>query len=144
MSDLDERPGEPDDAGEAELRALMEEELKRLRVEDILLQSAVSLINLAGRRLGAVPGTEQERDLAQVEAAIDGLRGLMGVIEHTSPEQAGTLRDALAQLQMAFVQSGGKRTSPAGEPAAADPASPPGGDAGAARRSGRLWVPGDG
>jgi hypothetical protein len=48
------------------------------------------------------------------------------------------LRDALAQLQMAFAREVG----PASEEKPAAPKAPEAGRAGPAQTSGRLWVPG--
>ena len=62
---------------EEELRAQLEEELRRIRVEDVLLQTVVSLVNLGGQRLGLTEGTREMRDLGQVKTAIEGVRGPM-------------------------------------------------------------------
>lgn len=145
---MSSQPGQP---SEEEIRAAMEEEMKRVRVEDVVLQSVVSLVNLGARRAGLAPGAEGEKDLDQTRLAIDSVRALLPVLEPIAGEQAGAIREALAQLQMAYVRAGG--TPPAGEePAPAEPAPPaaepgPGGQqepGGAAppRSSGRLWVPG--
>ncbi len=164
--------GEPMGAGasasEEELRAAYEAEIKKIRVEQILLEHVVTLINLGMRRTGLSPGTEDERDLEQVRVAIEAVRVLLPLIEQSAPAQAGPIRDALSQLQLAFVKLGGGST-PAG-PTAADreaspqapgaapggpgassgpagpsepnPAAPDSGEPGPAQRSGRLWVPG--
>jgi hypothetical protein len=155
--------GEP---SEAELRAAWEEQLRRLTPADVIVQSAVSLISLAGRRLGLEPGTEGERDLEQVRDAIDGVRALLGILERSvAAQELRPLRDALSQLQMAYAreaQAGGGEPStqqrPAGEssapvaegktgaPSAADKPDASSTDgkpgAGPAESSGRLWVPG--
>src|ERR1700760_792698 len=89
---------------EAEVRAALEEQLKSLRVQDVLLESVVSMINLAARRAGLAGGGEDERDPDQVRVAIDALRALMPLLEQTAPEQATPLREALSQLQMAYVR----------------------------------------
>ena len=60
---------------EEELRAAYEAEIKRLRVEDVLVQTVVSLVNLGGRKAGLAPGTEDERDPEQLR---DGDRGRAG------------------------------------------------------------------
>jgi hypothetical protein len=134
---------------EAELRAALEEEMKRLRVDDVLLQSVVSLINLGIRRLGVAEGTEDERDLEQARVAIDAVRSLMGVLEEAAPAQLPAIRDGLSRLQMAYVQAGGggagvggidRGGAPEAEPPEPEPGKP--GEAGPAQRSGRLWVPG--
>ena len=51
---------------EEELRAAYEAEIKKIRVEDVLLEHVVTLVNLGMRRTGLQPGTEKERDVEQV------------------------------------------------------------------------------
>jgi hypothetical protein len=116
---------------EEEMRAALEAEIKKVTVDDVLLQTAVSLINLGGRRAGLTPGTEDERDLGQVQAAIDGVHALLPILEARGREEVRPIRDALAQLQLAYAKQAGE-AEPA-EPSEDKP-PPPG--------SGRLWVPG--
>ena len=158
---------EPTQPSEEELRAAYEAELKRLRVEHVLLDNVVTLVNLSMRRTGLVPGTEDERDPAQVRTAVEAIRALLPVLEQSAPGQVGAIRDALSQLQMAYVRIGGQPAGPAGEEAGAGaagaspgaatgtpgPGAGPGagpppepepvkpGEPGPAQRSGRLWVP---
>jgi hypothetical protein len=146
---------------EEELRRAYEAEIKKIRVEHVLIDQVVSLVNLGMRRTGLGPGTEDERDLGQVRLAIESIRALLPVLEQSAPEQVGPIREALSQLQLAFVRLGGAGQEPSGaeptapgEPAAAPrPASAPPepgapgeeikpGEPGPAERSGRLWVPG--
>ncbi|HTX47386.1 MAG TPA: hypothetical protein VMD48_13980, partial [Solirubrobacteraceae bacterium] len=89
---------------EDELRAAYEAELKRLRVEQILVEGIVSLVNLGMRRTGLAPGTEGERDPEQVRLAIEGVRAHLPLIEDIAPEQAAQIRDALSQMQLAYVR----------------------------------------
>jgi hypothetical protein len=154
-----------DQPSEEELRAAYEAEIKKIRIEQILLEQVVSIINLGMRRTGLAPGTEDERDIDQVRVAIEAVRALLPLIEQSAPAQAGQIRDALSQLQMAFVRLGGAPGAPeqppvgAPDPSAAQPQGPAGtgqgpapgqpgaeepkpGDGGPAQRSGRLWVPG--
>jgi len=133
---------DPDDLGdlsEEELRAAYEAELARIRVEDVLVQTVVSLLNLAARRAG-LAGAEEEADFEQVRQAIDATRALLPLVEPTLGPEAKQVRDAIAQLQMAYARSGA--TPPPG--AVTDPtttADKPG-EAAPPRSSGRLWVPG--
>lgn len=138
---------------EEELRAAYEAELKKIRVEHVLLDHVVTLVNLGMRRTGLQPGTEDERDVDQVRVATDAIRALLPVLERSSPEHVGPIRDALSQLQLAFVKVGGQGTPQSGPPAGettgkpADQPQPaegprPGEGPGPAQRSGRLWVPG--
>src|ERR1700689_4722951 len=66
---------------EEELQAAYEAEIKKIRVEQILLEQVVSLINLGMRRTGLAPGTEDERDIDQVRGAIEAVRALLPLTE---------------------------------------------------------------
>jgi hypothetical protein len=134
---------------EEELRARLEEELKRITVRDVLVQTAVTLVNLGGQRLGLTEQSRDARDLAQSRTAIDAVRALMPLLERDDPDVVRPLRDALAQLQMAYAQEVGAEGTPADtEPDATGPAAggqqAPGesGRTSARRGShGGLWVP---
>jgi hypothetical protein len=93
---------------EEEMRAAYEAELSRITSVEMILQSTVSLLNIGGRRLGlSAPSAAQaqsERDLTQVSDAIDAARALMGILERRMPAELGPLRDAIAQLQMAYAR----------------------------------------
>jgi hypothetical protein len=134
-------PPEDDLSGlsEEELREAYEAELARIRVEDVLVQTVVSLLNLAARKAG-LTGVDEEPDYDQVGQAIDATRALLPFVEPTLGDEARQVRDALTQLQLAYTQSGAAAARPpAGEGGA--PAAEPGGP-GSAQSSGRLWVPG--
>jgi len=152
-------PREPTEAELQEMREAYEAELARITAADVIVQTAVTLINLAGRRLGLDPESQAERDIGQVRDAIDAVRGLMPVLERLAPEDIAQLRGALSQLQMAYATeaAGPVPASASDAPATAqtpapDPAPPDGPSAqppdpdepapGPAQSSGRLWVPG--
>jgi hypothetical protein len=131
-----------------ELRAAYEAELARVRVDDVLVQTVVSLLNLAARKAG-LTGASEEPDFEQVGQAIEAIRALLPLVEPTLGAEASQVRDALSQLQLAYARSG--TAAPAGAaPAGAAPsgAAPAGAPAakpeepGPAQSSGRLWVPG--
>jgi hypothetical protein len=122
---------------EEEIRAI-EEEMEKLTVDDVLIQTLVTLINLGARKAGLAspPGEEGvQRDLEQTKQAIDGARALVPLLEARHGAELGAVKDALSRLQMAFVQLSGQTAPPATEEPKPD-------DAGPAQRSGRLWVPG--
>jgi hypothetical protein len=126
---------------EEELRAAYEAELKRLKVEDVLLQTVVSLLNLGGRKAGLAPGTEDERDLDQLRLAIEGARALLPLVEPQLGAEATQIRDILSQLQMTYARE--RSAAPAeapGSQGAEEPGKPDA--AGPAQQSGRLWIPG--
>jgi hypothetical protein len=112
---------------EEELRAAYEAEIKKIRVEHLLLETIVSLVNLGMRRTGVAPGTEPERDPEQVRLSIEAIRALLPLVEQAAPQQASPIREALSQLQLAFVRSGqGQPTPDAGPGQAQTPTSGPG------------------
>jgi hypothetical protein len=121
---------------EEEIRAL-EAEMAKLTVDDVVLQTVVTLINLGARKAGLAE--DAEPDLPQVRKAIDAARALLPIVEPEHSEALGPVRDALSQLQMAYVQKSGGETQTA-QPEEPPPPKP--GEPGPAQKSGRLWVPG--
>ena len=137
---------------EEEMRARLEEELRRITVHDVLLQTVVTLVNLGGQRLGLTPDTEDMRDLDQARIAIEGMRALLPLLEERHAEQVRPIRDALSQLQMAYAQvardaqAGAPAGGPEGESesgAGTTSATPPPPKRGAPGpgQPGGLWVP---
>ena len=127
---------------EEEVRAALEEQLRQLTVDDMLIESAVSLINLGGRKAGLAPGTEDERDLEQLRRAVEAVRALLPLLEQGKhADQLGPLRDALARLQMAYAQ-GAEEKPRQEEPKRPEEQAKQQG-AGPAQRSGKLWIPGE-
>jgi hypothetical protein len=128
--------GEPAPEGmeglsEEEIRARVEEQIAKVRVQDLLLESVVGILNLAARRIAK----EDERDLDQARVGIEAVRAVVDLLE---PEPAAAVREALAELQMLYAReaSGGSDAS------AADPAQAPPDPAPAPPPSGPgLWTP---
>lgn len=118
---------------EEELRKRLEEELRKLRVEDVLLQSVVSLINLTSRRI-AKP---DEQDLEQARVGIEAVRALADLLD---AEPAAQVREALSQLQVAYAREAGG--APAGETEPEGGEGPPPGGPSDKPPSG-LWTPHD-
>ena len=129
--------------------AAIEAEMERLKVDDVLLQTLVTLINLGARKAGlATPPGEQgpKADLEQTKQAIDGARALIALLEPRHGQELGQIKAALSQLQMAYARLAGEAGTvppPGGgsAPTGADK-PPPRPDQGPARpRDGGLWVP---
>jgi len=129
---------------EEELRAAYEAELARITSTDMILQAAVSLLNVGSYRLMPAPAGAQAgeqaappgsgRDLEQVRDAIDGVRALLEILERRVPSEVRPLRDALSQLQMAYareVQASGAQPAPGsgGEAGQGGGQAPPAGGA---------------
>ena len=144
-----EQPGAQGQPTEDQLREAFEEQMRRLTVPDVLVQTAVTLVNLGSQKLA------EERDLEQVRQAIEGTRALVPLL----PEEVqGPVKDALSQLQMAFVresQSAGEPPEGAEPPPAgaeqteqqpqqaAQPAQPgqPDDEAERAKARSKIWTP---
>jgi hypothetical protein len=146
--------GQSREPSEEELRAAYEQQLKQIRVEDVLVQTVLSLINLGSLRAGLVPGNESEADPQQLRQAIDAVRALLPQVEPLLGPDARQIRDAVSRLQMEYArlssagsaevpesQSAPEGAAPEGE-AAPEGAQQPPEPEGPAQSSGRLWVPG--
>jgi hypothetical protein len=134
---------------EEELRAALEEQMRRITVQDVLIQTTVTLINLGGRRLGLAGPPEQagEKDLEQARLAIEGARALVPLLPQDA--ELGPVRDALSQLQMAYVQEqgaegGGQRAETGEQPAQPRPEprqQPSEDDPERAKARSKIWTP---
>jgi hypothetical protein len=118
---------------EEEFQRRLAEQLRKVRVQDLLLESVVSILNLSARRIGK----EDERDLEQARIGIEAVRAVIDLID---PEPQAQVREALAQVQVLYAREaqGGEGEPPAGEGGAGDgpQQQPPSGG----RPSG-LWTP---
>jgi hypothetical protein len=100
MTDEPQPTGQP---SEEELRAALEEQMKRITVKDVLLQTVITLINVSARKLG-LAGDEAEKDLAQAKQGIEGVRALVPLLP---AEEQAAVREPLSQLQMAYAREAG-------------------------------------
>ena len=83
---------------EEEVRARIEEQIRNLRVQDLMVESVVSVLNLTARRIAK----EDERDLDQARVGIDAVRAWVDLL----PDEAATqIRNALSELQMLYAQA---------------------------------------
>ena len=142
---------QPPELSEEQLRQI-EAEMERITVDDVLLQTLVTLLNIAARKAGlaAPPGQEgPPPDLEQMQQAIEGARAVLPLVEQRHADQLGPVRDTLSQLQIAYTQlrkgageapEGGEPSSGGGEGGGEPPKKPEG--PGPGQASGRLWVPG--
>src|SRR5205085_1744708 len=94
-----ERPPEQTTASEAEFAARLEEELKRLKISDVLVQTLYTISSLGYHKLAP-----DNRDLPQARLAIESLRALLPVLKDAAPEEV--LRDfdqVVANMQLAYA-----------------------------------------
>jgi hypothetical protein len=93
-------------AEDEQLLQQIEEELKKLTVGDLLVQTLYTVSSLAYRRL-----SEEDRDLEQARLAIEALRALVPVLEGAVDD--GVLRDfkqVTSNLQLAYGQAAKGKT----------------------------------
>ena len=90
--------GRPSDE---ELVQQLEEEMKRLTVSDLLLQTLYTVSSLGYRKLSA-----EDRDLDQARLAIESLRALLPVLESELGEEVvRDFRQVTANLQLAYADA---------------------------------------
>jgi hypothetical protein len=93
-------------ADDEQLLQQIEDELKKLKVGDLLVQTLYTVSSLAYRRL-----SEEDRDLDQARLAIEALRALVPVLEGAVDE--GVLRDfkqVTSNLQLAYAEAAKGKT----------------------------------
>jgi hypothetical protein len=130
---------------EEELREQLEDEIRKVKIADLILQSVVSILNLAARRIAK----DDERDLEQGKLGIDAARALVDLVPADAQPQ---LRQAISELQLLYAKHAeGDEGGPAeaaeagaagpgeGAEAARKPEAPAG--EGKPKRDSGLWTP---
>jgi hypothetical protein len=113
-----------------EQRQLLEEQMREVRVEDLLTQTVASVLNLSARRIVK----EDEVDLDQARTGIEAVRALLPLLPQ---EVSDAIREPLSQVQMLYAQRSGTAGPPAGDEGA-------GGAPGTAGETGSTGGPGGG
>jgi len=91
----------PDGRSDEELLKQVEEELKKLKVSDLLVQMLYTVSSLGYRKL-----SEEDRDLDQAKLAIESLRALLPVLEGVVPDDVmRDFRQVTANLQLAYADA---------------------------------------
>jgi hypothetical protein len=122
-------------AEQQEMLQRMEEEMRRVRVHDVITQSAVSILNLSARRIAK----QDERDLEQARIGIEAVSALVDLLEE---EPQREVRNALGQVQVMYAQEAGGEP-PAAEPGPAGPGATRSGPSGPEQPPpSKLWTPG--
>jgi hypothetical protein len=124
---------------EEEMRQRIEEQLRKVRVQDLLLESVVSVLNLAARRIAK----EDEQDLEQGRIGIEAVRAVVDLLD---PEPAAQVRSALSEVQMLYAKYAGEGEEPpeeGGSPPPEGGQQPPPGP-GSQGGPSKLWTPGRG
>ena len=97
--------------------------LRQIKVEDVVVQTVATLVNLAGQKLSV----EGAKDPAEAQKAIDAARHMLPLV----PEEAhAPIQNALDQVQMLYVRETSEQP-PAEQPPRDEP--PP---------ASKIWTPG--
>jgi hypothetical protein len=139
VTDEPKQGGQP---SEEELRAALEEQMKRITVKDVLLQTVITLINVSARKLG-LAGDEKEKDLKQAKQGIEGVRALVPLLP---AEEQTAVREPLSQLQMVYAREAGAGSEARGQgseeqPPTPDAGSPAPDDAEREKARSKIWTP---
>jgi hypothetical protein len=96
----------PDPAEQERLARELADELRKLKVEDVLLNALVTVSSIGYRRLGLTPDTREDRDLEQARLAIDTMRAITPVLdEFIPPELVRDFNQSVANLQLAYAKA---------------------------------------
>ena len=88
----------PDDE---QLMQQLEEELKRLKVSDLLVQTLYTVSSLGYRKL-----SDEDRDLPEAKLAIEALRALLPVLDGSAPDElVRDFRQVMSNLQLAYADA---------------------------------------
>lgn len=108
---------------ENERRAALDE-LAAIPVEQLLVGTIQTLVNVTLLRLGLVEGVDDAVDRVQARIAIDAIAALESVVgQRMPPDVANELRSVLASLRLAY--SGGGPGGDGGGGGAPPPPPPP-------------------
>ena len=110
---------------EDEVRAALED-LATLPVEQLLVGTIQTLVNVTLLRLGLVEGIDSVADRGQARIAIDAIAALESVVgPRMPPDVANELRSVLASLRLAYSDAGPAGDGPPQPPPPAEPERPP-------------------
>ena len=91
-----------------ELMKQLEEELQKLQVSDLLVQTLYTVSSLGYRKL-----SEPDRDLDQARLAIEALRALLPVLEGTvGDELVRDFKQVTSNLQLAYADAAKGKDGP--------------------------------
>lgn len=130
----DPEAGGPPPLTDAE-REMLEQQMKEIRVEDLLTQTVASVLNLTARRIVK----EDEVDLDQARIGIEAVRSIVALL----PAEVGeAIREPLSQVQMLYAQRSGADAAPSDDGGATPRDSGDQGPGPAGQGPSKLWTPG--
>ncbi len=114
------------EGGEEQRRREAVEQLRQMRVADLVQVMLVDLVTVGYQKLGLTEQTRELRDLGDARLAIETLRAWIDVLaRERGDEGLADLRGTVAAMQLSYAravdeQAAGSRPDEAAEPAAAE------------------------
>ena len=91
---------------EEQLAREIADELRKVRVEDVLIQTLVTVSSIGYRSLGLTADTRADRQLDQARLAIETMKALTPVVGQVVPPELVRDFDAsVANLQLAYAKA---------------------------------------
>jgi hypothetical protein len=98
-------------SNDEELLRKVEEQLRDLKVSDVLLQTLYTVSSLGWHKLSST-----DRDLEQAKLAIDAIRALLPVLADALPDEVKRdLEHMVANMQLAYAAAVGEAQAPEGD-----------------------------
>jgi hypothetical protein len=96
----------PEEQEQEAIARELAEELRKLKVEDVVVNTLVHVSSIGYRRLGLTEDSAGERDLPQTALAIETMRALIPVLEGFLPrELVASFEEQIANLQLAYAKA---------------------------------------
>ena len=112
MAEDEEQP-QPPPSNDEELLRKVEEQLRDLKISDVLMQTLYTVSSLGWHKLSST-----DRDLEQAKLAIEALRALLPVLAEAMPaEVKRDLEQMVANMQLAYANAVGEAAKPEGDAA---------------------------
>jgi hypothetical protein len=97
---------------EEEVARELAEELRNLKVEDVVISVLIQISSIGYRRLGLTEETKDDRDLAQAKLAIETMKALTPVlVEVVPPDLIRDFDQSVANLKLAYAKASGGQAS---------------------------------
>jgi hypothetical protein len=104
----EEQSPEPEPGADEELLRKVEEQLRDLKVSDVLLQTLYTISSLGWHKLSSA-----DRDMDEAKLAIEALKALLPVLADTMPaEVKRDLEQMVANMQLAYASAVGEAAKP--------------------------------
>ena len=101
MGENEEQPSDAQPPSDEEVLRKVEEQLRDLKVSDLLVQTVYTISSLGWHKLSS-----SDRDLEQAKLSIEALRALLPVLAESMPaEVKRDLEQMVANMQLAYASA---------------------------------------